>query len=478
MKTTVIFDNLGPYHLARLRAAAQVCDVTAVEIAASSAEYAWQREAEARGRKSEVGSQAGVSNFTLVTLLEAGTSRETLHRELGQKLVAALTAARPDVVFIPGWSSRAAFAALHWCVQNKVPVVAMSESTEWDEKRSPLKEWVKRQIVGMCSAGLVGGTPHRDYMIKLGMPAEQIFPGYDAVDNDYFAQAANKIRSMIPDICPAPHQSQTQADLTSGPGSLQAPSSKLQAHPFFLASARFIEKKNLPRLIEAYALYRQLAQTSDPRPPTFPSSDPGLPTSDLRPPSSVLRPPSSDPGLPTSVFRPPTFDPWPLVLLGDGALRAALSSQLQALGLVDSVQMPGFVQYPELPEYYARAGVFIHASTTEQWGLVVNEAMASGLPVLVSNRCGCASDLVQSGVNGFTFDPYNVEELAQLMLRVGSMEPGARSRMGHASRQIIADWGTDRFASGLKAAAETARAIGPRSGSFAQRLLLKVVLYK
>jgi glycosyltransferase involved in cell wall biosynthesis len=47
----------------------------------------------------------------------------------------------------------------------------------------------------------------------------------------------------------------------------------------------------------------------------------------------------------------------------------------------------------------------VHASTTEQWGLVVNEAMAAGLPVLVSDRCGCAPDLVEVGVNGFTFDP-------------------------------------------------------------------------
>ena len=51
---------------------------------------------------------------------------------------------------------------------------------------------------------------------------------------------------------------------------------------------------------------------------------------------------------------------------------------------------------------------------------MVNEAMASGLPVLVSNRCGCAQDLVQEGVNGFTFDPYNVEQLAQLMLKISA----------------------------------------------------------
>ena len=52
---------------------------------------------------------------------------------------------------------------------------------------------------------------------------------------------------------------------------------------------------------------------------------------------------------------------------------------------------------------------FVHASTTEQWGLVVNEAMAAGLPVLVSERCGCASDLVAHGINGLLFDPYDVE---------------------------------------------------------------------
>jgi 1,2-diacylglycerol 3-alpha-glucosyltransferase len=57
------------------------------------------------------------------------------------------------------------------------------------------------------------------------------------------------------------------------------------------------------------------------------------------------------------------------------------------------------------------ASAFIQASTTEQWGLVVNEAMASGLPVLVSERCGCAPDLVKNGVNGYTFDPYDIKEI-------------------------------------------------------------------
>ena len=72
---------------------------------------------------------------------------------------------------------------------------------------------------------------------------------------------------------------------------------------------------------------------------------------------------------------------------------------------------------------------FVHASASEQWGLVVNEAMAAGLPVIVSERCGCAPDLVREGVNGLTFDPCDVAELAGLMERVAAMADWQRAAM-------------------------------------------------
>ena len=103
--------------------------------------------------------------------------------------------------------------------------------------------------------------------------------------------------------------------------------------------------------------------------------------------------------------------------------------------------------------------------------------MASGLPVLVSNRCGCAPDLVQEGVNGFTFDPYNVEELAQLMLKI-SASNFPLSAFGDASHRIIADWSPERFAFGLQQAVEVAlRVSRPRSTWF-DRLLLKALVYR
>ena len=428
MKAAVIFDNLGPYHLARLRAAAaNISELMAVEVAASSAEYEWQREAEMGKQKPEnrntgLVSAFGVSDFKTITLLERGTSGEVSGRELAARLNRVLDDFQPQVVFIPGWSSRAAFAALFWCGRARVPTVVMSESTEWDETRAAWKEWVKQRIVGLSSAALVGGTSHKDYMVKLGMPEERVFLGYDAVDNGYFAENAEKLKNEV----------RSEYGLPA---------------IYFLASARFVEKKNLPRLLQTYALYRKKFET-------------------LKTGSSSPRP---------SLKSGEGEAPWDLVLLGDGALRESLCSLRSALGLDACVHLPGFKQYPDLPAYYALASTFVHASTTEQWGLVVNEAMASGLPVLVSNRCGCAMDLVREGVNGFTFDPCDAVQLSELMFRISDSRFPI-SDFGAASRHIISNWGPERFAQGLKMAVEKSLEVGPVKPTLLQRLVLKALL--
>jgi glycosyltransferase involved in cell wall biosynthesis len=236
-------------------------------------------------------------------------------------------------------------------------------------------------------------------------------------------------------------------------GSQRSEVRKKQGLPerYFLASARFIEKKNLPRLIEAYGLYRGKAET--------------LKAEKLKAEGER----TEDGGRRTEKA-------WDLVLLGDGPLKADLCRLISDLSLQNCVHLPGFKQYPDLPTYYGLASAFIHASTTEQWGLVVNEAMASGLPVLVSNRCGCSPDLVQEGVNGFTFDPYSVEELAQLMLKVSAFQSFSLSAFGSASQRIISAWGPERFASGLKAAVDKALEVGPIQPTLLQRTILQMLL--
>jgi 1,2-diacylglycerol 3-alpha-glucosyltransferase len=202
---------------------------------------------------------------------------------------------------------------------------------------------------------------------------------------------------------------------------------------FFFVSARFIPKKNLFRLMDAYSIYRFKKCNN----------------------SGV--------------------SPWDLTLLGDGDLRYDLDCIVRSLGLQEHIKMPGFKQYDELPAYYKEASVFIHASTTEQWGLVVNEAMASGLPVLVSSNCGCTPDLVHDGVNGFSFDPYDPEALAEIMFRMTAMPDEDLLRMGRASEKIIADWGPQRFSQGLLDAAKTAQSVGICRMGLLDKMLVKIL---
>jgi glycosyltransferase involved in cell wall biosynthesis len=145
--------------------------------------------------------------------------------------------------------------------------------------------------------------------------------------------------------------------------------------------------------------------------------------------------------------------------------------------MTKSVFMPGFKQYSEIPAYYALAEAFILPSTTEQWGLVVNEAMASGLPVLVSERAGSAGDLVQSGFNGYTFDPYNVVHLSDLMVRL-AIDRDAREAMGTASSDLIKEWSPDVFSKRLLELAAVVTEKPKRKPSFLFEIFLRAMLFR
>jgi len=166
-----------------------------------------------------------------------------------------------------------------------------------------------------------------------------------------------------------------------------------------------------------------------------------------------------------------------LVLLGDGPEKSEVAEAIEAHDVADSVHLPGFEPYNRLPSYYGLAGAFVHASTREEWGLVVNEAMASGLPVLVSEQCGCAPNLVTEGENGYTFDPYDVPALAEY-LRKFAQSPEDRQKMGEESAERIKDYAPAAFGSGLHHAAEAAVKEGSPSLSFVDDLLIKGLIYR
>jgi len=389
----VVFHHIGPYHHARLNAAADRLSVTGIEWSAKGYD-AW-------------GAAATPAQYAKLSLFPEATDHYSDKIELRSAFSSALEQTSPDVVAVNGWNNFGSPIAANCCLHRGIPMVVMSESSRQDERRTWWKEAIKRRIVGLYSAALVGGQRHVEYLLELGMARERVFTGYDVVDNDYFRQRTAEIRSSEFEI-------RNKRGLPKN---------------YFLASARFIEKKNLPGLIGAYAEYRQKSQTA----------------------------------------RTAT---WDLVLLGDGPLRGTLNSQLSTLNLNQHVHLRGFESYDELPIYYGLANAFVHASMTEQWGLVVNEAIASGLPVIVSNRCGCAPELVSD--NGSTFDPTNEHELTARLLEMSSLSDQERKHLGGNSYRIAANFAPERFGEGLERAASMAMGFSQKRFGLMDRALLLV----
>lgn len=144
-------------------------------------------------------------------------------------------------------------------------------------------------------------------------------------------------------------------------------------------------------------------------------------------------------------------EPWPYLLyVGDGEERGHLEGRARALGW-KSVRFLGFRNQSELPRYYDLCDVFVLPSEYEPWGLVVNEAMNAGKPVVVSDRMGCAPDLVRDGENGFVYPAGDVQALTGRLKRLIS-DPALARRMGERSRQIIDRWDFEADVQGLLAA--------------------------
>jgi glycosyltransferase involved in cell wall biosynthesis len=112
------------------------------------------------------------------------------------------------------------------------------------------------------------------------------------------------------------------------------------------------------------------------------------------------------------------------------------------------VHFLGFKNQSELPKYYSLADVFVFPSENEPWGLVLNEVMCAGLPVVASREIGAVPDLVHHGENGFTYDAGNVAELANCLNQLLEA-PEKRKLMAEQSRRIIVEWSYENCVSGI-----------------------------
>lgn len=354
------FVSYGPYHHARLRACIEMnsnWQVLGWELSSSQFEYAWQH----------VDSEC-LHTVTTAPLESLGPLQWLV------RVWQDLNNLQPRVCVLAGYGHPGMLVALLWCRFHRRAVVIMSDSKENDSIRWLIVEWIKSKILRMYDSALVAGRLHRDYFVRLDFPASLIHMGYDVVDNTAYA--------------------------------LSQPKPVIIDRPYFLVVCRFVPKKNLARVVDAYAGYIQACRKDG---------------------------------------------PWSLVICGEGDLRPELELQISSLGLSDYILLPGFLQMDDLLPFFCHAQALIHASVQEQWGLVVNEAMAAGLPVIVSDTCGCFPDLVQEGVNGFGFNPYESSELTELMVRIHQMPEAERKQMGaNGQRWINETHSLAHFAEGLK----------------------------
>lgn len=403
-RVCVHWPRLGPLHLNRLRAAHEVLsrhgiETVALETASDSAVYDWRLE-------------EGPTPFPRETVFPGEVYDEISPEQMHRGITATLDRLDPDAVHIHSYSTPDARACLAWCRRHRRIAICMAESKASDAPRVAWRETLKRVIVRQFDAAQAAGSAATRYHAHLGIPEDRIFAGYSVVDNGYFTERAEAIHR--------------------DPAAARALPGLADETPFFFASARFMERKDLPTLLRAYAAYRRRAEAAG-------------------------------------------ETPWRLLLLGDGPLRPELEALAHQEQITEALAMPGWRQIEDLPNYYALASGFVHTATVDQWGLVVNEAMASGLPVIVSRGTGCSEDLVREGENGFTFEPGDGTTLTRHLMALAHEVD--RPAFALRSREIIAEWPLERFGTSLYQALQAGAEVAPDRG-FDLRARLAIALLR
>ena len=159
-----------------------------------------------------------------------------------------------------------------------------------------------------------------------------------------------------------------------------------------------------------------------------------------------------------------------LVFVGDGIARGQLESRAAAMGQ-GMVQVMGFAQREELAAYYALAEAFVFPTHSDPWGLVVNEALASSLPIICSESAGCAADLVADRWNGLIVPPGDIEKLASAMEELAG-HPKMLMEMGNNSWERIQGYSPDICAQGTWQRKRLCTEIGKSCSEFSPKLLL------
>jgi glycosyltransferase involved in cell wall biosynthesis len=317
-----------------------------------------------------------------------------------------------DVIWVHGYATANAMHAMLAARLLGLPVLQRMEGTLIDRPRTGAKLRIKSAVLArlrhLVDAVLPIGSLNADYWREYLPETPQFLMPY-AVDNASFAAKT---------AAAAPNRELLRAELGLEPG-----------RPIILFCSKLTERKRCIDLLEAYALLSidgQDGQDGHTAPLPY------------------------------------------LLIAGDGEQRAALEARTKQLGW-SSIRFLGFKNQSELPALYDLCDVFCLPSVHEPWGLIVNELMAAGRAVVVSDEVGCQRDLVQDGVTGFVHRAYDVPALAAALRRL-TTEPGLAQKIGAAGQARIASWDYEADLRGLKAAlefvtADSGKAVSTRTAS-------------
>jgi len=146
-----------------------------------------------------------------------------------------------------------------------------------------------------------------------------------------------------------------------------------------------------------------------------------------------------------ALLAPELREQFSLVFAGEGPMRSELESRARDI-YPGTVHFAGFVQRDDLADYYALADCLVLPTYSDTWGMVINEAMAAGLPVICTRVAGCAADLVHD--NGRLVPVGDASELASAMGEI-ARDPVLRGRMSSESRELIRGFSPEICAAGL-----------------------------
>ena len=149
-----------------------------------------------------------------------------------------------------------------------------------------------------------------------------------------------------------------------------------------------------------------------------------------------------------------------LRFVGYGPLTASLRLKAESLGLNDMVEFVGPRKHSQLPEVYHSADVLLLPSTSEPWGLTVNEGMLCGLPAIVSEHCGCARDLINPGT-GWSFGPRDSAGLGRILECVAAMPLDDLRVMGKNAAALARSYSAENCA---KLVRKCIDAVAPSAG--------------